>query len=147
VDAADGELGAQRHQNQTRSADAPAAARKDRTDLKAGFGTTRLEGFGLASRGRSLAGFGLSAFPFWWHGAFWELCTLNEKSGGFDTMRRSDGTSGKRGTSPDKGKGVVRSDVSLKRCPMSKLDQWMRWTRWTRREEDAKEAKLMRVRY
>ena len=34
--------------------------------------------------------------------------------------------------------------MSLKRCPSSKLDQWMRWTR---REEDAKEAKLMRVWY
>ena len=46
---------------------------------------------------------------------------------------------GKRGPSPDKGKGV-RSDVSLRRCPASTLDQRVRLTL---REEDTKEAKLM----
>ena len=50
-------------------------------------------------------------------------------------MRQSDGTRGKRGCSPDEG-NVVRSDVSLMRYPVSKLDQRVRWTR---REKDAKE--------
>ena len=54
-------------------------------------------------------------------------------------MRHLGGTKlvGEGGTSPDKRKGV-KSDVSLKQCPTSKLDQRVRWTC---REEDAKEAK------
>jgi hypothetical protein len=62
--------------------------------------------------------------------------STEEKSGEFCAMRRSGGISGKRGTSSDKGNGV-RSDVSLKRYPASKLDQRVRWMR---REEDAKET-------
>ena len=56
-------------------------------------------------------------------------------------MRYSDETSGKRGTSPDKGKGLG-SDVSLKRCTLSTLEPRVRWMR---REGDTKEAKLSLV--
>ena len=77
MDTADGELmikhDGRNATNKPRSADAPAATDERslrQTDLKAGFDTTCLEGFDLASasRGRCLTCFGLSAFPFWWHG-------------------------------------------------------------------------------
>ena len=57
----------------------------------------------------------------------------------YGALAASDETSTKHGTSLNEGKGV-RSDVSLKWCPESKLDQRVRWTC---REEDAKEAKLV----
>ena len=93
MDTADGELmiepDGRNATNQPRSVDAPAVTDElsvRQTDLKAGFGATRLEGFHLASRERSLACFGLSAVPFWLLGLFLGII---QKVGFFCTMRRS----------------------------------------------------------
>ena len=62
------------------------------------------------------------------------LGTFLDSQGFVVYMRRSDGTRGKRGASPDE-ENRVRPEVSLMRYPTSKLDQRVRWTR---REDDAK---------
>jgi hypothetical protein len=92
---------------------------KREVHLKTGFRAARLEALGLAFRG-AFADSGFPLFPF--GGMALEVTTLLGSQGFRVNMRRSDGTRGKRGASPDE-EYRVRPDVSLMRHLTRQLDQ------------------------